>query len=747
MLKIIITLLPLLCAAPDISVAEVPAYKVFKDKSVTTSEGGLMSLFLSDGKVYVEIPFSLFDQEMLFGTTVVASSDERESTAGIQTKPLKLVRFHSPDSTNVLLQQLNFVSFSDDSGINSALEESSAPTTLALLKTEEFNKDSTAVLCDATSLFSGDKDQLSPKYLGGYNSMGGYITRDYTYKSDNSFIKSVHADSGSASVDTEMSYSVTRALFAMLKISENVPFSAVVRTSFILPPHTGETALPLEHGLGVGNVSLLKYDSSTSGAKRCYFATKWPVQDKNTPLVEFMLDDDVPHTVESAALRAAGIWNSGFRNEGFQEAVRISRNKATRNAYTSSIDYVRTPGKEIKSSVWADPRNGKIFKASIHIDHDVCKKIHYDLMVMCSHFKPELVSVTADSTAVEDCLTSMLVHHIGRCLGFRVNLAGSSAVSLSTLRSGGQLTESVMDNVCLNYLLDASQAAPTASYCQTGLGKFDLYNINHLYGDASMAAPDYLFLPEELDPADPRAQKAVLGDDLIVASQLAADNLTNSISRANALLESGDLDFEVRSALLDAYVEHYFLISESLIPYLGGVYYTEIIPGNRRYSNVSLSEQDRALAKTLELMDASTSLDGNGLVDISLNDKVSDYVSYDIFSALLRKSLTLSSEPEDEGVTMTRSRALDRIMDHLWKESLDGKAITPVRKKMQEQFIDKISALAEENGAKDSPQIYALCKKNIKVLTRSASRAKDKTEKNHYKYLNSQRAKYKDIHE
>ena len=51
MLKIIITLLPLLCATPDMSAAEVPAYKVFKDKSVTASEGGLMSLFLSDGKV------------------------------------------------------------------------------------------------------------------------------------------------------------------------------------------------------------------------------------------------------------------------------------------------------------------------------------------------------------------------------------------------------------------------------------------------------------------------------------------------------------------------------------------------------------------------------------------------------------------------------------------------------------------------------------------------------------------------
>ncbi len=747
MLKMISVLLPLICTAPEQPAVEIPAYNVFKDKSVTASEKGLMTLYLSDCKVYAEIPFSLFDREMLFGTTVVESSDERESTAGIQTKPLKLVRFHSTDSTNVLLQQLNFVSFSEDSGISSALEGSSAPTTLALLKTEEFNKDSTAVLCDVTSLFSGDKPHLSPKYLGGYNSMGGYITRDYTYKSDNSLIKSVQADSGSASVDTEMSYLVTRALFAMLKISEDTPFSAVVRTSFILPPPAGEAALQLENGLGAGSVSLLEYDNSTRGAKRRYFATKWPVRDKEKPLVEFMLDDSMPAAVENAARRAAGIWNGGFRREGYREAVRVSPRTSARNSYTSSIDYVRTPGKEIKSSVWADPRNGKIFKASIHIDHDVCKKIHYDLMVMCSHFKPELVSVTADSTAVEDCLTSMLVHHIGRCLGFRVNLAGSSAVSLSTLRSGGQLTESVMDDVCLNYLLDASQAAPTASYCQTGLGKFDLYNINHLYGDASMAVPDYLFLPEELDPADPRAQRDLLGDDLITASQLAAGNLTNSISRANALLESGDLDFEVRSALLDAYVEHYFLISESLIPYLGGVRYTEIIPGNRRYVPVSLEQQDRALAKTLERMDASTSLDGNGLVDISLNDKVSDYVSYDIFSALLRKSLALSSEPEDEGVTMTRSRALDRIMDHLWKESLDGKAITPVRKKMQEQFIDKISALAEENGAKDSPQIYALCKKSIKVLSRSAAKAKDPAEKSHYRYLYEQRAKYKDIHE
>lgn len=747
MLKIMAIMLPLLCAAISTPAMQAPAYKVFKDKNVSVSDKGLMTLYLTDDKVYAEIPFSLLDKELLFGTTVVASSDEKESTAGVQTRPLKLVRLHSADSSNVLLQQLNFVSFSDDPGISSAIEDSSAPTTLALLKAEEFNQDSTAVLCDATSLYSGDKDYLSPKYLGGYNSMGGYITRDYSYKSANSMIKSVHADSVSASVNTEMSYQVTRALFAMLKISEDVPFSAVVRTSFILPPDSDESPLPLEDGLGAGSVSLLEYDGSTRGAKRRYYATRWSAQDKSRPLVEFKLDDDMPQAVENAARRAAEVWNGGFRREGYDEAVRISPDAAGRNAYTSSIDYVRTPGKEIKSTIWADPRNGKIFKASIHIDHDVCKKIQYDLMVMCAQFNPGLISVKADSAAVESCLTSMLVHHIGRCLGFRVNLAGSSAVPLHSLRSGGQLSESVMDELRLNYLLDASAAAPGSPYCQTGLGRFDLYNINHLYGDASMVDADYIFLPDGLDPIDPRAQADVLGDDLIGGAMAAAGHLQKSISQAGARLDAEDLDFEVRSALLDAFVEHYFLISESLIPYIGGVHYTEIIPGNRRHVPVSLAEQDKALAKTLELMDGSTSLDGNDLIDISLNDKVSDYVAYDIFSALLRKILSLSQEPADEDVTMTRTRALEQMMDHLWKDSLDGKTVSAVYKKMQQQFVDKLSALSQEYDAKDAPQVYALCKKNLKVLSRSCTKAKDRAEKSHYQYLYDQRAKYKDIHE
>lgn len=748
MLKTLSIIAPLLCALSLTSAGENTGYKVFKDKAVTASEKGLMTMYLSEDKVYMEIPLSLLDKELLFGTTVVASSDERESTAGIQPRPPKLVRFHCSDSTTVLLQELNFVSFSDDAGISAALEESSAPSTLALFKAEEFNRDSTAVLCDASSIFSGDKDYLSPKYLGGYNSMGGYITRDYTYKSDNSFIKSVHADAGSVSVDTEMSYFVTRALFAIMKISEDTPFSAVVRTSFVELPHTDEAALPLEKGLGAGRVSLLKYDSSTNGAKRHYYATRWAVRDKSAPLVEFILDDDMPATVENAARRAAEIWNGGFRREGFTEAVRVSAHTTPRSTYSSTIDYVRTPGKEIKSSVWTDPRNGNIFKAAIHIDHDVCKRIQYDLMVMCSHADPSLISVTADQAAVEDCLTSMLVHHIGRCLGFRVNLYGSAAVPVETLRRGGALTESVMDEVRLNYLIDPSLAGPEAALCQTGLGRFDLYNINHLYGDASMDDAGYLFLPDGLEPSDPRAQSAVLGDDLPGAAALAVENLLRSLSRANALLDTEDYDFEVRSALLDAYVEHYFLVSESLLPCLGGVHYTEIIPGNRRYVPVPLADQEKALAKTLEIMDGSSALDSNDLIgSVGLNDRLSDYVAFDIFSALLRKSASLSSEPGDEGVTMTRSRAMDRIMDHLWKDSLKGKPVTSVRKKMQQQYVDKLADMVKETGAKDAPQVYALCRKNLDILSRSAWKARDKSEKTHYQYLYGQRAKYKDIHE
>ena len=195
-------------------------------------------------------------------------------------------------------------------------------------------------------------------------------------------------------------------------------------------------------------------------------------------------------------------------------------------------------------------------------------------------------------------------------------------------------------------------------------------------------------------------------------------------------------------------MEHYFLVSESLLPCLGGVHYTEIIPGNRRYVPVPLADQEKALAKTLEIMDGSGALDSNDLIgSVGLNDKLSDYVAFDIFSALLRKSSSLSSEPGDEGVTMTRSRAMDRIMDHLWKDSLKGKPVTSVRKKMQQQYVDKLADMVKETGAKDAPQIYALCRKNLDILSRSAAKARDKSEKTHYQYLYGQRAKYKDIHE
>lgn len=724
------------------SVYGTPAYKTFEGKSVTTSDAGLMALYLSENKVYMEIPLALMDRELLFGTAVVASSDERESTAGVQTRPLRLVRFHRTEQDAVLLQQLNYASYSDDGNIAAALEHSLAPSTLALLEVEEFSSDSSAVLCNGTELFIGDKDYLSPKYLGGYNSMGGYITRDYDYQSDNSFVRSVYADPGSVAVDTEMSYYVTRALFAIMKISENVPFSAVVRTSFIALPEHQVTGLPLERGLGADYVSNLEYDASTHGSRRRYFATRWNVSDKDAPIVEFQFSDDMPSTVRAAARRAAMIWNEGFQREGFAEAVRISDMGSERSVGVSTIDYVRSPGKEVKSSVWTDPRNGRIFKAAIHVDHDVCKQLQYNLMSMTSQVNSAWVSVMADSLAVENCLTSILAHHIGRCLGFRVNLYGSAAVELDTLRSASLMSETLMDELKLNYLIDPARVAASAPVCQLELGRFDLYNINHLYGDASMVMEDYLFLPSGLEPADPRAQSYVLGNDLVAGAECALVNLEKSIKQSNALIDVDDYDFEVRSALLDAFVEQYFLFSEALIPYMGGVYYSEIIPGNRRYVPVPLDVQYKAMDALLGFMDRSLCLDDAELVTVvGLNDKVSDYVASDIFSATLRKALSLSSEPEDEGVTLTRSAALGRMMDYLWKDSLRGRSIPVSRKKMQRQFTDKLMELLKSPQSKDAELIYALAQRNLDILRIAKRKASDKDEKLYYQYLLSQASK------
>ena len=131
--------------------------KLFKEKH--TVADGMFRLHDVKGKLYFEIPDSLFGREMLLGSTISEVSDNAAATTGSKSDyPLHVV--FTRNDRSVQLRTVNCENITDETGASRALAEAvkrnTADPILRNYKIEAWNRDSTAVVVNVTDLFVAD---------------------------------------------------------------------------------------------------------------------------------------------------------------------------------------------------------------------------------------------------------------------------------------------------------------------------------------------------------------------------------------------------------------------------------------------------------------------------------------------------------------------------------------------------------------------------------------------------------------
>lgn len=135
--------------------------KLFKEKH--TVADGMFRLHDVKGKLYFEIPDSLFGREMLLGSTISEVSDNAAATTGSKSDyPLHVV--FTRNDRSVQLRTVNCENITDETGASRALAEAvkrnTADPILRNYKIEAWNRDSTAVVVNVTDLFVADVEEM-----------------------------------------------------------------------------------------------------------------------------------------------------------------------------------------------------------------------------------------------------------------------------------------------------------------------------------------------------------------------------------------------------------------------------------------------------------------------------------------------------------------------------------------------------------------------------------------------------------
>lgn len=711
------------------TVKETPYDKLFKNKKGKSAKG-MFTVHKVAGKIYFEIPASLLEREMLFGSTVSEINDNSDALVG--EKPIKPlhVQFARKDSL-VLLQKFTARSTVIDQGyekIASAVRLNKIPVTFATFPIKAIAPDSSLVI-DVSPLFLTDIKELRP-----IESMSGLINRSLSFKKELAYLDDIKAFEDNVSVKSVLTYTSDLKVLGTLTLYKDKPTTAKMTRTFLLLPEKPMRPRIADSRIGVFFAGV-EHFSNEDQVKALYYANRWNLQPSDTAayrrgeLVEpvkpivFYVDNAFPAAWEPAIKQGIEDWNMAFEKIGFKNAVRAldfptdDPEFDPDNLKYSCVRYAPTWVANAMGPSWKDPRSGEIVCASVYFHHNIVKLLNNWRFIQTAQIDSRVRSVTLPEEVMQEGIRYVTAHEVGHCLGLMHNMAASAAFPVDSLRSVTftrkyGTTPSIMDYARYNYVAQPEDKGVKLTPPQ--LGEYDLYAIKWLYTplfvtpqkereildrwiSENAGNPIYRYGKQQVYARyDPSAVEEDLGDDPIKASDYGIRNLKYIMSHLNEWLENEDKDFTHRQTLYSQLLMQYKRYINNVLMNVGGMYLYDIKTGDApgvAYKSVPKEVQRASvdfLLKELYDMDWLNNEELLRNLPPQKNQALEMQIgTASIFKNLLtikkKNAVILSAAQSEDPYTL--EEYLNDIYRTVWAKTIAGKSLEPIDKTYQTDFI------------------------------------------------------------
>ncbi len=689
------------------------------------SANGLMNLHLADGKVYFEIPDSLFGREFLLGSTISSTSDNRNGVVG--RKNNDLIHFTlSKEGDKIAMRIVDNLNIIE--GVKRA-----KGAIFNLYKIECTNPETKAAVIDVTDLFLSNHKLLSPFYEHSQHATTSKRSESFVKK--NSYIKDIKSFSDNVSVSSVLSYTFTLADKGIKY--RDVPFTATVLRTILLLPKKANQPRYIDSRVAIFPLEKNLFSDRYQGSRKIYYANKWSVIPKDIQaykrgeLVEpekqiiFYIDPAFPSKYRSYIKEGVEQWNQVFAQIGFKnvlKALDYPKNDPEfdpDNLKYSTVRYAPIAIQNAEGPSWLDPRNGEIINATVHIYHDAFELINKWLFVQTSQVDKRVRKVIIDEEVIGDALRYVVAHEVGHCLGFMHNMGASASFPVDSLRSTSftqkyGTTPSIMDYTRFNYVAQVEDSLKNLYLAPPRFGEYDqfLVKYNYSYIDSQSPEKEYEILSRWLKEAaenpilrfgkqqfgvlDPRSQSEDLGDDAIKASEYGIKNLKYIIQNMDEWLGEQDPDYIHRKMIYTEIIQQYIRYISHVYNSVGGVNLYEKHVGDNidNYKVVPTEYQKRALNFVLNSLDDIDWLYPVQTTKYYIDNPYKDVVLETIFEMVMDApsrcdfAATISKEP------FTALESMDIIFDRVWGALEAGKALTVNQMKMQNLYLLNMSSAA-----------------------------------------------------
>ena len=669
--------------------------KLFKEKH--TVADGMFRLHDVKGKLYFEIPDSLFGREMLLGSTISEVSDNAAATTGSKSDyPLHVV--FTRNDRSVQQRTVNCENITDETGASRALAEAvkrnTADPILRNYKIEAWNRDSTAVVVNVTDLFVADVEEMSP-----FSKYGLYTAFELkkTFQKERSMLGEIKAFSDNVVVRSTLSYifTLTRGRTTLVK---DQPLTAVMTRSLVLLPREPYRPRITDSRMSVFPTGKVLFSEREQRAKVIYYAHRWRLEPSDMDAwkrgervapkkqIVFYVDDGFPEMWKKHIFEAVDQWNEPFGRIGFKNAIAAKPYPKDDpefdpdNIKYSCIRYAPIAIANAMGPSWVDPRSGEILGTDIFVPFNFTAAIQKKLLLTLSAADPEARTTQPSARQIADALTAMVARRAASAFGVMPNYAASSAYPTDSLRSPSftrenGLAASITDDVFYNIVAQPGDRERGVKLVADALGPYDYLAVEWLYKPVPGAVTPHDEVPElrrllaskEGDPRcffaqyasgtyDPRVGAGDLGDDLFRSVALQSANLKYVAEHGDGWLSGRDGDYKFREELLTEMVLRVNSLALQLMRYIGGVYMNPVYEGTARPACTAVPRevQRRALREALALTADLGWIDRQGVSKNVYNRvQACEYLQRRIARTLLEKlgTLDLAASKADDPYT------------------------------------------------------------------------------------------------
>ena len=727
-----------------------------QDKTCVTAKcaDGFLTLHKAKGKLYLEFPLKYMGREMLIASTITESSAADLASIGYKPVPPLHVRFSKVDSTIFMKEVTVLPDFDpENKAMARAVELTGMDPILNSWKMTCWNKDSSAVVFDVTSMFAANYEKLAP-IKSGVSSGGVSITANYN--SAGAALGDIKAFKDNVTIKSTLSYTVSANLMQLVALKNKEPFSVGVTRTILLLPEQKMRPRIADSRVGIFLSGRTDLDADVDAIKRYSVINRWDLQPSDLEawsrgeLVEpvkpivFYLDNAFPEIWREPARKGALRWNKAFEAIGFKNAVQVldfptdDPEFDPDNLKYSCIRYVPSQIANAMGPSWVDPTTGEIINASVIVWNDIIKLVNNWRFTQTAQLDERVRAKKLPQDVVEESIEYVIAHEIGHCLGFMHNMSASAAYSVESLRDPEftakyGTTPSIMDYARFNYVAQPEDKDVTLT--PPYLGLYDYYLVKYAY----CPIPEAKTMKEEMpvleswvdekagDPIyrygrqqvvhryDPSAVEEDLGDDPMKAAQYGVKNLKYILSHFNEWMpDSVDPDASLRTTRYEALANQYNRYLKAVMLNVGGIYLTEVKPGTPVVpaEPVARKRQQESLKWVLNELKTCDWIEDEAITSkfsmrVGLAPILQYYTILELFET--HKNVILSSYLAGNGKdAYTLKNWLDDMHKGVWESALKYKAPNSCDRILQDLYVTFLTGIVTKKSQLVKVKSFAL---------------------------------------